>query len=174
MKGMNIPSFLSPVSFLSTTHHNQIRRVIVENIRVEIAGLKVARVLYNMVVDEALPRTEVDPSNFWHGLARAVADLGPRNLAAANVWKKSAPMPLASPMGPDNHGSLPSLCGRNGHRLRNVRLSRPFRPLAGSALHGPRASLRSSLGWALATLQAALSSNRKLPFNSPIDFPFLP
>ena len=46
---------------------------------VEVGDLKVARVLYDMVIHEAIPGTGLDASEFWAGLAKTVSDLGPRN-----------------------------------------------------------------------------------------------
>ena len=47
--------------------------------RVEKAGLQIGEELHRVLVDEALPGTGVDPGSFFEGLARLVADLGPRN-----------------------------------------------------------------------------------------------
>src|SRR3954466_6153598 len=47
--------------------------------RIEVAGLKVAGVLHDFVVREALPGTGVDAQGFWTGLAGLVRDLGPKN-----------------------------------------------------------------------------------------------
>ncbi len=48
---------------------------------IEIAGLTVARVLHDFVIEEALPGTGVEPEKFWAGFASLVRDLGPRNRA---------------------------------------------------------------------------------------------
>ncbi|MDI3305823.1 MAG: malate synthase G [Acetobacteraceae bacterium] len=46
---------------------------------VEIAGLKVSRVLRDFMEQEALPGTGVEPARFWSSLAGIVRDLAPRN-----------------------------------------------------------------------------------------------
>ena len=49
--------------------------------RIEVAGLKVAKPLHAFLVDEALPGSGVAPEAFFAGLARILAELGPRNAA---------------------------------------------------------------------------------------------
>ena len=49
--------------------------------RIEIHGLKVARTLHDMIVNEALPGTGIPPDTFWKGLSELVHELGPRNRA---------------------------------------------------------------------------------------------
>ena len=49
--------------------------------RVEIAGLKIARVLHDFVEGEVLPGTGLDAGRFWKGLAAIFEDLSPRNRA---------------------------------------------------------------------------------------------
>ncbi len=49
--------------------------------RVELHGLSIARELYDLVCDEIMPDTGVDPDRFWADLSRIVADLGPKNRA---------------------------------------------------------------------------------------------
>src|SRR5690606_13124283 len=49
--------------------------------RIEIAGLRIARVLHDFVVDEVLPGTGLEAVTFWTGLARIFEDLSPRNHA---------------------------------------------------------------------------------------------
>jgi malate synthase len=47
--------------------------------RLELHGLKVARPLHDMIVNEALPGTGIDADTFWRGLSSLVHELGPRN-----------------------------------------------------------------------------------------------
>ncbi|MEK1890633.1 MAG: malate synthase G [Phyllobacterium sp.] len=47
--------------------------------RIEINGLKVAKELYDFVIDEAIPGTGVDAAKFWSGFAEIVSELAPRN-----------------------------------------------------------------------------------------------
>ncbi|EJN05227.1 malate synthase G [Phyllobacterium sp. YR531] len=49
--------------------------------RIEINGLKVAEELYDFVVNEAIPGTEIDAAQFWSGFAQIVDDLAPKNSA---------------------------------------------------------------------------------------------
>ena len=54
------------------------------NERVELHGLSVAKELFDLVCDEIMPDTGVDPDRFWMDLSRIVADLGPKNRALLN------------------------------------------------------------------------------------------
>src|SRR5262249_2355418 len=47
--------------------------------RVPVGNLRVARVLYDFVNNEALPGTDIDPDSFWAGVDKVVADLTPQN-----------------------------------------------------------------------------------------------
>ncbi|MDV3126250.1 malate synthase G [Mycobacterium sp. 21AC1] len=47
--------------------------------RVTVGNLRVARVLYDFITDEALPGTGVDPDSFWAGVDKVVTDLTPQN-----------------------------------------------------------------------------------------------
>ncbi|OBK29702.1 malate synthase G [Mycobacterium asiaticum] len=47
--------------------------------RVTQGNLRVARVLYDFVNNEALPGTGIDPDSFWAGVDKVVTDLTPRN-----------------------------------------------------------------------------------------------
>jgi malate synthase len=47
--------------------------------RVSAGNLRVARVLYDFVNNEALPGTDIDPDTFWAGVDKVVTDLTPKN-----------------------------------------------------------------------------------------------
>jgi malate synthase len=47
--------------------------------RIEVAGLQVDAILYDFIVNEALPGTGVDPDAFWRGTADLFDELSPRN-----------------------------------------------------------------------------------------------
>ena len=47
--------------------------------RVSVGNLRVARVLYDFVNNEALPGTDIDSYSFWAGVDKVVADLTPQN-----------------------------------------------------------------------------------------------
>ena len=49
--------------------------------RIEVGGLKVDRLLYDFINDEALPGTGVPAEAFWAGFDRLINGLGPRNRA---------------------------------------------------------------------------------------------
>lgn len=49
--------------------------------RIEVGGLKVARVLHDFIETEAAPGSGIDAADFWAGLDAIVTDLGPRNRA---------------------------------------------------------------------------------------------
>ena len=51
------------------------------NDRIEKHGLSVARQLYDLVNDEIMPGTGVEPDRFWKALSGIVADLEPKNRA---------------------------------------------------------------------------------------------
>jgi malate synthase len=53
--------------------------------RVASGNLRVARVLYDFINNEALPGTGIDPDSFWAGVDKVVTDLGPRNQALLAV-----------------------------------------------------------------------------------------
>lgn len=52
--------------------------------RVSAGNLRVARVLYDFVNNEALPGTDIDPNSFWSGVAKVVTDLTPQNQSLLN------------------------------------------------------------------------------------------
>jgi malate synthase len=47
--------------------------------RVPVGNLRVARVLYDFVNNEALPGTDIDPDSFWAGADKVITDLTPKN-----------------------------------------------------------------------------------------------
>lgn len=47
--------------------------------RASVGNLRVARVLYDFVNNEALPGTGIDPDSFWAGVDKVVTDLTPQN-----------------------------------------------------------------------------------------------
>src|ERR1700712_3550817 len=47
--------------------------------RVTAGNLRVARVLYDFVNNEALPGTGLDSDSFWAGVDKVVTDLAPKN-----------------------------------------------------------------------------------------------
>ena len=47
--------------------------------RVQIGGLQVAKVLYDLIAREVAPGTGIEPDQFWTALGAIVRDLGPRN-----------------------------------------------------------------------------------------------
>src|SRR3984885_5400779 len=53
------------------------RRIMTD--RVSAGDLRVARVLYDFVNNEALPGTDIDPDSFWAGVDKVVTDLTPQN-----------------------------------------------------------------------------------------------
>jgi len=53
--------------------------------RVSAGSLRVARVLYEFVNNEALPGTDIDPDSFWAGVDKVVTDLTPQNQALLNT-----------------------------------------------------------------------------------------
>jgi malate synthase len=53
--------------------------------RVSVGNLRVARVLYDFVNNEALPGTDIDPDSFWAGVDKVVTDLTPQNQSLLNT-----------------------------------------------------------------------------------------
>jgi len=47
--------------------------------RVAVGNLRVAKVLYDFITNEALPGTGIDPDSFWSGVDKAISDLTPQN-----------------------------------------------------------------------------------------------
>ncbi|RFD26623.1 malate synthase G [Mycobacterium uberis] len=52
--------------------------------RVSAGNLRVARVLYDFVNNEALPGTDIDPDSFWSGVDKVVADFTSQNQSLLN------------------------------------------------------------------------------------------
>jgi malate synthase len=52
--------------------------------RVTQGNLRVARVLYDFVNNEALPGTDIDPDSFWAGVDKVITDLTPQNQGLLN------------------------------------------------------------------------------------------
>jgi len=69
--------------------------------RIECSGLSVARELYDLVENEIIPGTGVEPKDFWDGLAGLVRELGPQNRdllqkraliqSQVNAWHEAHP-----------------------------------------------------------------------------------
>ena len=49
--------------------------------RINVSGLRIAKELYDLVSDEIIPGTDVDPKVFWDEMAAICTDLVPRNKA---------------------------------------------------------------------------------------------
>ncbi|MGB1235373.1 MAG: malate synthase G, partial [Planktomarina sp.] len=49
--------------------------------RVDVAGMAVAKELYDFVETQALPGTGIDSAPFWSGLSDLIHNLGPENQA---------------------------------------------------------------------------------------------
>lgn len=47
--------------------------------RIAVGNLRVAKVLYDFITNEALPGTGLDPDSFWSGVDKVVTDLTPTN-----------------------------------------------------------------------------------------------
>jgi malate synthase len=56
--------------------------------RLDVGGLRVAKILHDFIVEEALPGTGVAPNRFWAGLAALVHEFGPRNRALLEIRDK--------------------------------------------------------------------------------------
>lgn len=53
--------------------------------RVLVGNLRIARVLYDFVNNEALPGTDIDPDSFWSGVDKTLSDLTPQNQLLLNT-----------------------------------------------------------------------------------------
>jgi malate synthase len=49
--------------------------------RVSVGNLKIAKVLHDFIVQEAIPGTGIEPASFWQALDRVVHEFAPRNRA---------------------------------------------------------------------------------------------
>ncbi|MFW2372476.1 MAG: malate synthase G [Gammaproteobacteria bacterium] len=49
--------------------------------RIKVGDLQVARVLYDLVVNEIIPGTDIDANAFWQSLEQCLLELGPQNKA---------------------------------------------------------------------------------------------
>lgn len=49
--------------------------------RVKVGDLQIARVLYDLVVNEIIPGTDIDANAFWQSLEQCLLELGPQNKA---------------------------------------------------------------------------------------------
>ena len=58
--------------------------------RVSVAGLKVAKVLHDFVVDEALPGTGIEAALFWQALERIIHRFAPLNRALLGAPGRAA------------------------------------------------------------------------------------
>lgn len=56
--------------------------------RIESHGLQIAAPLYELLRDEIIPGTDVDPDDFWAALAAIVRDLAPKNRALLDKRNK--------------------------------------------------------------------------------------
>ena len=71
------------------------------NSRINCNGLSVARELHDLVNNEIIPGTGVDPDEFWEGFSQLIDDLGPKNRtllekrshiqAQVNEWHQAHP-----------------------------------------------------------------------------------
>jgi malate synthase len=72
--------------------------------RIQAGSLRVAKVLYDFVNDEALPGTGIEPAHFWPALESIIDDLAPRNRALLekrdqlqgriDAWHRDHPRPF--------------------------------------------------------------------------------
>src|SRR5262249_57379366 len=63
-----------------TPRLNRVRpRRSVMSARIEVAGLRIDKILYDFVAAEVLPDTQISVEAFWTGLAAIMRDLAPRN-----------------------------------------------------------------------------------------------
>ena len=72
--------------------------------RVEQSNLQVAKPIYNLVTEQIIPGTDIDPDQFWNGFAAIVEDLAPVNRQLLEIrdqlqtkidtWHRKNPAPF--------------------------------------------------------------------------------
>ncbi len=72
--------------------------------RVEQSNLRVAKPIYNLVTEQIIPGTDIDPDQFWNGFAAIVEDLAPVNRQLLEIrdqlqtkidtWHRKNPAPF--------------------------------------------------------------------------------
>ncbi len=72
--------------------------------RVEQSNLRVAKPIYNLVTEQIIPGTNIDPQQFWEGFAAIIQDLAPVNRqllviredlqAKIDAWHRENPAPF--------------------------------------------------------------------------------
>ena len=72
--------------------------------RVEQSNLKVAKPIYNLVTEQIIPGTDIDPDQFWDGFAAIIEDLAPLNHQLLDIreqlqvkidaWHRENPAPF--------------------------------------------------------------------------------
>ena len=105
--------------------------------RIEKYGLRVARSLYNLIDQEALPGTGIAPERFWRGFSGLIHNMAPRNrelLARRESLQKSIDDWHRARVG-QAHDPSPGVepDGGNAVSLRDVER----RIVIGTAKHGP-------------------------------------
>lgn len=76
--------------------------------RVDVGNLRVARVLYDFITNEALPGTGVDADAFWAGVDKVVTDLacGTASCSSAGTTCKLRSI-AGTGSAPSNHSMAP-------------------------------------------------------------------
>ena len=55
--------------------------------RVEKSNLQVAKPIYNLVTEQIIPGTDMDPEQFWDGFSAIIEDLAPVNRQLLEIRK---------------------------------------------------------------------------------------